>query len=251
MASTMRICRRLRRYSSRRILSMGVSFADEEHDVLEGGLGDGRSGKRGAPGGGEIRGQDLEAVLRPPEPAGSWDVLGPEAVAGRPDDPPSIQDLVLSGGEDDAPLMDERDVIGDPLEIRGDVAREKNGLPFVLDEGPELRQEFETEDGIEAGRGLVHEDEVGAVGQGDGQREFHFQAMGEFLEDLARREPEFLQEVPEPAVVPPLIERGYGRRDRLQPQVFGKAGDVVDETDPRLDLGLVAGGVPAEDPAPA
>src|SRR4030042_5020484 len=118
MASTMRTCRRLRRYSSRRSLSMSVSFADEEHDVLERGLVEDSSGKGGAPGGGEVRGQDLEAVLRPPKTAGVRDILGPDAVAGRPDDAPGFQDLVLGGGENHASLVDECDKTSDPAEAR-------------------------------------------------------------------------------------------------------------------------------------
>ncbi len=85
------------------------------------------------------------------------------------------------------------------------------------------------------------------MGQGDGQRKFHFHAVGEFFENLPWRELELFQEVPKPAAVPPLVEGGNGRGDRLQPEVLGKTGRVVDEADARLDLGLATEVVHSED----
>ena len=87
-------------------------------------------------------------------------------------------------------VADERDVVGHALEVAGDVRREEDRLPFVLERRRQLVEQFAPEIEVEAGGRLVHDEQVGVVRERDRQRELRLGAVRERLEALAERQAE-------------------------------------------------------------
>ena len=62
---------------------------------------------------------------------------------------PALEDLVLGRGEDHAAALDEGDVVGDALEVRGDVGRKQNRRALVLKQVGQAVEQISSEDRIQ------------------------------------------------------------------------------------------------------
>ena len=81
--------------------------------------------------------------------------------------------------------MDIGDLVGNALQVGGDVAGHEDAVALILDELQEQIQHLPPDNRVQAAGGLVHHQELGAVGQGGGQAHLHPHAPAEILHRLA------------------------------------------------------------------
>src|SRR5690606_26320864 len=93
---------------------------------------------------------------------------------------PTVKEDVLVAQVDDTAAIDERDPIGDLLDVLRVVRREENAAALVLEHGRELGEDLVTGDGIETGRRLVEHEQPRAAREREQQQ---------YLDALAMRQP--------------------------------------------------------------
>ena len=116
--------------------------------------------------------------------------------AGGQDEPettPAVEEILLLVEGDDAAAIDEGDAVGDLLDVEGVVGGEEDGAALVGEDGHELGENFAAGDGIEAGGGLVENEQTRLVGEREQERGFDALAVGEALDLLLRLEVEAAQ----------------------------------------------------------
>ncbi len=107
-------------------------------------------------------------------------------------------------GEEETAAVEVADVAGEGFDL-GEVVRgeEDGALGGAL---KEAFDEFVADERVEAGEGLVEDDERGAVGEDAGEGDLHLHAAGEMLELAVEREIELAEELLLEGAVPGGIE---------------------------------------------
>ena len=103
-----------------------------------------------------------------------------------------VQKHVLLLLEDDLPLVNQHHIVGDFLDIRGDMGGEEHGMLLILDKIQQDVQNLVPDHRVQARRGLVQNQQPGPVGQGGGNGQLHLHALGEGLDPLPLRQGETL-----------------------------------------------------------
>ena len=142
--------------------------------------------------------------------------------------------------------MEIGDVVGDLLQVPGDVAGQEDGVLLVGDEGEQLLQNVVPDHRVQSGGGLVQNEQPGPVGQGGGQGQLHLHAPGQLLHRLFPRQLEFVQIVPEQPIVPGGKHGGEDGGDVFETEAVVEKAVVQHHAHLRLGLTGLAPGVAAQ-----
>ena len=147
----------------------------------------------------------------------------------------------------DPAVADHRDVVGDPLHLLQQVRREEHRAAFMGDGAHDGFQDVAAHHGIEAGRRLVEQEELGTVGQRDEQSGARLLPPGEVLDPRRRVQGERSPQLLRVGIVPGGIE---GARVANELAHAHPAGEIVllgEIADPRQDADRVGDGIESED----
>ena len=95
-------------------------------------------------------------------------------------------DLAHRSGEDEVPLMDERNLVAHLFNLVHAVRGEENGVSGIAEFDEDVLQERGV-DGVEAGEGLVHDDEFGVVQERGDELYLLLHTLGELFGLLGER----------------------------------------------------------------
>ena len=129
-----------------------------------------------------VRDQGVAAKLPPAHPGQQLGFQGGELGGGAAHLAVLLQNIVFGGGQDDLPPVEVGDVVGDLLQVPGDVAGQEDGVLLVGDEGEQLLQNAVPDHWVQSGGGLVQNEQPGPVGQGGGQGQLHLHSPGKLLQ---------------------------------------------------------------------
>lgn len=117
-----------------------------------------------------------------------------------------FQDLILVPGQQDPSVVNEGHAVSDLLQVAGNVGGHEDGALPVPDILHKQVQDLVPHHRIQSGGRLIHNQQLCMVGQGAGDLQLHFHALGKLPDLLFHRQLELLQIPAVGGIVPVRIQ---------------------------------------------
>ena len=132
--------------------------------------------------------------------------------------------------------MDEHDIVRNLLQVAGDVGGHQNGVVLLLNKVQQHIQNVVPDHRVQTAGGFVQDQQLGVVGEGDGDRQLCLHPLGKLLDSLLRGQGKLVQQAEVGRFIPGAVDAFHNPVELPRGENFGIIAAVKDYAD--LFLGV-------------